>query len=294
MRASVVIAGWMIASTLFTSAAQAIEGSLADLGGQRATLRLLEPEVDIGTRRTILAALETAVADDPDPVRLYALGSLYRRGDAAPEPAFGKDLDKAREYLSRAALAGHLQAMAKMSVLEIEAKNRFEANVWAQLYFHYLKDRSPNDREYSDSFAASIIAAAKNGLPDSELPALNDSVGLMVRQYDAKIRAGRERLTMATLSSPLREARPRSRQLQSTQGRPQSGVAEFYVAFNAKGEVDRVWLLDAWPDAKLARTLRPIAMGYEVSPLAVAQSAGAIALMPIVYGDQRVRVRAQD
>lgn len=293
MRVLVMIAGWMIASTLFTSSAQAIEGGAPDLGSERSTLRLLEPEVDVATRRTILAALETAVVDDPDPRRLYALGSLYRRGDEAREPAFGKDLDKAREYLSRAALSGHLQAMAKMSVLEIEAKNRFEANVWAQLYFHYLKDRSADDREYSNSFAASIIAAALNGFPDSEMPALNASVGLMVRQYDSEFRAGRERLTLATLWSPLREARPRSRQLQTTQGRPQSGMAEFYVTFDARGKVDRVWLLDAWPDAKLARTLRPIAMRYEVSPEAVAQSAGAIGLLPIEYGDQRVSIRAK-
>jgi hypothetical protein len=263
--------------------------------GDRARLRLLDPDVDVTTRRALFAQAEAEAVANPDPRRLYVLGSLYRRGDSAREPAFAKDLDKAREYLSRAALAGLLPAMAKRSVLELDAGNRFEANVWAQLYYHYWKDVARAGERWSDGFAASLIAKAQYTFDEAQMPALNDSVGLMVRNYDAKIRAGIEARAKALSEATLQPTRKDSRVLPETMGRrPEAGVAEFYVSFDARGEVKDVWLLDAWPDAALARVLRPIAMSYHVDPVGVSKDPDAIALLPIEYNDLRNRVRKQD
>ena len=205
----------------------------------------------------------------------------------------GFEKDLARPAVSVASRAQrYLLAMAKMS-WSSSRRRTLRATSGAAV-FSLLKERSPDDRAYSDSFAASIISAALKGFPDSEQAALNDSVGLMIRQYDARIRAGSERLALAMAANPFKEARPRKRRLQPNQGRPGSGMAEFYVAFDAKGQVDRLWLLDAWPDKKLARTLRPTAMDYEVTPEAMVKSGAAIGLLPVVYGDQRTRIRKQE
>lgn len=262
------------------------------IGGD--SLRLLEPDVELATRKKIFVDIEQHLVDDPRPMNLYVLGSLYRRGDQAKDPAFDKNTDKAREYLSRAALGGHLPAMAKLSVLELEAKNRFEANVWAQLYFHYYQTAPRNDDRYSESFAAAIIAAAQSGFPVSERAALNDSVGMMIGQYDAQIRAGMLASDLSRKSGPIKDGRTRSRMLHPTQGRPQSGVAEFYVAFDERGSVRQLWLLDAWPDLAIARTLKPIAMGYSVEVREGVNAQDVTALLPIEYADQRHRVRKQD
>ncbi len=258
------------------------------------SLQLLEPDVDLATRKKIFVDIEQQVGNDPRPMNLYVLGSLYRRGDQAKDRAFDKNADKAREHLSRAALGGHLPAMAKLSVLELEAKNRFEANVWAQMYFHYYQIAPRNDDRYSESFAAAIIAAAQTGFPISERAALNDSVGMMIGQYDARIRAGMLASDVDRKSGPVKDGRTRSRMLHPTQGRPQSGVAEFYVAFDERGSVRQLWLLDAWPDLAIARTLKPIAMGYSVEVKESVNAQDVIALLPIEYADQRHRVRKQD
>lgn len=271
-------------------------GAQARSGEQGLDLvRMLDPEVDTETRRALFAAADAALATDPDPARLYALGSMHRRGDSARDPAFPKNLDKAREYLSRAALAGVLPAMAKMSVLELDAGNRFEANVWAQLYYFYRKDAPVAPDRGSDGFAASLIANAKRGFDDSQVAALNDSVGQMVAIHDAKIRAGIAKRAADEQGSGLQPTRSGPRTLPDLPlKRPAAGVAEYYVQFDAQGEVARLWLLDAWPDAALARVLRPIAMAYRVKGTAGVDPNGQIALLPLEYNDLRFQIRKAD
>ena len=261
----------------------------------RALVRVLDPDVDAATRSAVFAQLESAAVADPEPQRLYVLGSLYRRGDSARESAFPKNPDKAREYLSRAALAGMLPAMAKMSVLELDAGNRFEANVWAQLYYHYWKEVPRANGRWSDGFAASLIAKAQYRFDEKDMPALNDSIGLMIKNHDAKIRAGIEARETAQREAALQPTRNDARTLPASEGRrPHAGVAEFYIGFDARGEVQHLWLLDAWPDPALARVLRPIAMSYRVDTAGVAKDPDAIALLPIEYNDLRNRVRKAD
>ncbi|MBN8481916.1 MAG: hypothetical protein J0L88_10055 [Xanthomonadales bacterium] len=257
--------------------------------------RLLDTDVDVATRRALFAQLERAVASDPAPALLYSLGSLYRRGDDAREPAFVKDTDKARELLSRAALGGALLAMAKMSVLELAAGNRFEANVWAQVYYHYRKDALESSRRGSDSFAASLIANAQKRFDRKRLPELNESVGRMIAQYDAQIRAGIARTARELDESGLLP-RPSGRGvLPELKGKtPEAGIAEYYVGFDAGGDVDRVWLLDAWPDASLARVLRPIAKGYRVDGAPGVDLSRKFAVLPIEFSDLRHRIRKGD
>ncbi len=295
MRALLTMAAWMLASTLILSIAEADERSDADRVAERATMQLFEPEVDVATRREVFAELEARSVLDPDPSGLYQLGSLYRRGDTARERAFEKDLDKAREYLSRAALAGVLRAMAKLSVLELEARNTFEANVWAQLYHHYAKDAVRRPERLSDGFAASLIANAQRKLDDSQIDALNDSVGLMIGNYDAKIRAGMARMALEHERSPLQPTHSGPRTLLNGPPRtPDAGVAEFLAAFDVNGEVEKLWVLDAWPDPSLARVLRHIAMGYRVEAAGAAQAPGQIALLPIEFNDLRHQIRKRD
>ncbi len=255
--------------------------------------RLLDTGIDVATRRALFEQLAGAAGSDPG--RLYQVGSLYRRGDDAREPAFAKDTDKARELLSRAALGGVLMAMAKMSVLELEAGNRFEANVWAQMYYHYRKDALQSNQRGSDGFAASLIANAQKRFDRKRLPELNESVGRMITQYDAQIRAGIARTARELDDSGL-VPRPSGRGvLPEVKGKtPEAGIAEYYVGFDAGGDVDRVWLLDAWPDASLARVLRPIAMGYRVDGAPGVDLSRKFAVLPIEFNDLRYSIRKSD
>ncbi|MFZ1620883.1 hypothetical protein [Dokdonella sp.] len=89
---------------------------------------LLDPEAPIEQRRAIVGELEAIAKDDSERNVLYLLGSLYRQNPADSSSPVAQDLDRARELLSRAALHGHLLAMAKLSTIELQPGNHFEAN----------------------------------------------------------------------------------------------------------------------------------------------------------------------
>jgi hypothetical protein len=253
----------------------------------------LDPKVPPEQRRALAVELEEVARRDHDPYLLYFFGSLYRQGSDNPGSPLPKDMDRAREYLSRAALSGNIPAMAKLSTMELQAKNRFEANVWAQLHFYYAKEQAKADPRWSESFAASILRNAQDGFPKGEAKALNASVGAMIERYGVAIREGLGRVTEARAKNPLRDARPGQRTLVSspslTDRAPASGMAEYYVTFAADGSVRDLWRLDSWPSSKLAHLLRPIAMGFRVEPVAAFEAGDDVALLPVEFGDRRYR-----
>ncbi|MEP6881420.1 MAG: hypothetical protein ABI866_05465 [Dokdonella sp.] len=256
---------------------------------------LLDPDAPIAQRKAVVAELEALVKDDADPVLLYLLGSLYRQDPAHSSSPVAQDLDRARILLSRAGLHGVIPAMAKLSTIELQAGFRFEANVWAQLYYHYAQDQAKADPRWTSGFAASILHNALDGFPKNEIESLNASVGAMITQYDAQIREGLSKISAADTVDRFRDARPGQRVLLNSddaQGRRlESGMSEYVVEFAADGGVKQLWTIDAWPNPRLARVLRSIALGYRVEPAVAKQAAGKLGVMPIAYDDLRYSIR---
>ena len=256
---------------------------------------LLDPETPIEQRKAIVGELDALAKDDSDPVFLYLLGSLYRQDPANSSSPVAQDLDRARILLSRAALHGVIPAMAKLSTIELQAGFRFEANVWAQLYYHYAKDQAKADPRWTSGFAASILHNALDGFPKDEREALNSSVGAMLAQYDAQIREGLSKLSVASAGDRFRDARPGQRVLlnsKDTRGRTlESGMSEYMVEFAADGTIKQLWTIDAWPNPRLARVLRTIALGYRVEPGVAKEIAGKIGMLPLAYEDGRYSIR---
>ena len=127
---------------------------------------LLDPEAPIEQRRAIVGELEAIAKDDSERNVLYLLGSLYRQNPADSSSPVAQDLDRARELLSRAALHGHLLAMAKLSTIELQAGNHFEANTWAQLYGHYVLDPGGDEIAAHGNFAAMVLSKAIEKFPE--------------------------------------------------------------------------------------------------------------------------------
>ena len=66
---------------------------------------LLDPAAPAAHRAEIANKLETLANEGNDPHALYVAGSLYRLGrENSPTSPFPRNADKAREYLTRAAL----------------------------------------------------------------------------------------------------------------------------------------------------------------------------------------------
>lgn len=258
---------------------------------------LLDADSPMAERKKLVAELEALAVDDSRPGLLYLLGSLYRQDPAKSTSPLAQDLDRARELLSRAALHGKIPAMAKLSTIELQAGNRFEANVWAQLYFHYAKDQALADPHWTTGFAASILHNALDGFPAADIDAVSESVGAMIDKNDAQIRRGLADLAEAGSVDRFRDARPGKRVLlnaEDTRGhRLESGMAEYVLEFAADGTVSRLWTIDAWPNPRLARILRTIALGYRVDPAVAREAAGKLAIVPLAYQDGRYSIRDQ-
>lgn len=159
---------------------------------------LLDSATPIEHRRELAKRLIEAADREKTPVLLYYVGSLYRQGDSAGIAPFPQDLDLAREYLTRAALGGFINAMSKLAVVELDSGNQFEANLWAQLYAHYsaIEDPAkPGDRRSwrkpsgHESLASALLALTTDGFPESEVPRLIERANAMVARYDAPIHA---------------------------------------------------------------------------------------------------------
>jgi hypothetical protein len=258
---------------------------------------LLDPDAPIEKRREIAAEIEALTKDNESPGLLYLLGSLYHQDSDHSSSPLPQNLDRARELLSRAALHGRLPAMAKLSTIELQAGNRFEANVWAQLYYHYAKDQAKADPHWSQGMAASILRNALSGFPKSDMDAMSESVGAMITQYDAQIRLGLTKYAEAVASNRFRDARPGKRTLMNARdmtGRVyDSGVAEYVIEFAADGTIKQLWTIDAWPNPKLGKILRNIALGYRVDATLANEAAGEVGILPIEFVDGRYSIRDQ-
>jgi hypothetical protein len=256
---------------------------------------LLDPDAPIEKRREIAAEIEALTTDDAEPLLLYLMGSLYHQDPDHSGSPLPQNLDRARELLSRAALHGRLPAMAKLSTIELQAGNRFEANVWAQLYYHYAKDQAKADPRWSEGFAASILRNALDGFPKSDMDSLSASVGAMITQYDEQIRQGLSKAAEEMSRNRLRDARPGKRVLlnsRDTTGRTyDSGIAEYVIEFAGDGTIKQLWTLDAWPNPKLGKVLRNVALGYRVDSKLASEAAGAVSILPLEFADGRYTIR---
>lgn len=257
---------------------------------------LLDPEAPIEQRRAMVGELEAIAKDDSDPGVLYLLGSLYRQDPADSSSPVAQDLDRARELLSRAALRGKTLAMAKLSTIELQAGNYFEANTWAQLYCHYVLDRDSKEFAMHGNFAAMILSKAIEKFPEGKMDALESTVGAMIAKFDNQIRnpkversdpADPEQFTDPKLGAgvpirPFHKGR-----------RIESGMAEYVIELGANGKARKVWVLDSWPDPRLSEIMYKNVLGFRVKAKHPASTGGKIVVLPVNFDTRRYSMRAQ-
>ncbi len=289
----IAILAWVVAAGIAKANDAADQQRFADWihGG------LLDPNAPLDERREIAAEIEVLTRDNTDPDLLYLLGSLYHQDPDHSSSPLPQNIDRARELLSRAALHGKVPAMAKLSTIELQAGNRFEANVWAQLFYHYAKEQAKVDPRWSEGLAASILRNALVGFPKSEVDALNESVGAMIAQYDAQIRQGLGAIAGVAANNRFKDARRGNRVLLNSTdalGRTyESGVAEYVIEFAADGTLKQLWSLDAWPNPKLAKVLRNLALGFRIDAKLANEADGVMGILPLEFVDGRYSIRNQ-
>ncbi|MGB4858043.1 MAG: hypothetical protein WBP11_01820 [Dokdonella sp.] len=266
---------------------------------------LLDSAVPIEHRRKLADQLIELAERERSPQLFYMLGSLYRQGDADGIAPFPQDIDRARDYLTRAAVAGHLAAMSKLARLELDSGNQFRANLWAQLYVHYsaLEDpaKTANPKPLraptgNDNEAALLLALTLDGFPKSDIPRLTERANDMLARYDTAIRTyikeqkEEEQKTSFPRTSARTATNVASTQLLAQLGREVKWAsAEYFVEFSADGSFLRAWPFDGWPEHKVLPALKLIVNGYVLDPAPAGTTENRVVVIPVLYINQNYR-----
>ena len=232
----------------------------------------------------------TNVEQSPDlrnPKDLYALGSLYHMGKRAPGSPVDENPEKASLYLGNAAVRGSIYAMAKMAELKLAAAQYQEAMNWAQIYSHYALLSPKTGLSPRESYAAELVSRIKSHVMDAQMAAIMKDVNSFVAQNDAQIRAGMHAGARQDGNRPNRIMHHR---VQTHDSRlPDTGIADYLIAFKPDGSVADVQLVDAVPRPEVGGTLRNWAKSVTLQP-APQDSALRYAWVPMVIGNQDYRM----
>jgi hypothetical protein len=249
--------------------------------------QLLDNTFPLADRQRMLADMETNAAQSNDPHALYMLGSLYHMGRHAPGSPVQENPDKAALYFGNAAIRGSVLAMAKMAELKLAAGQYREAMNWAQIYAHYAL-MSKRDSQARDAYAAELVQRVMDHMSDSQMTAIMADVNSFIAAYDTSIKVGIAGEATLNHLHPTSVRHHFSPVLDDRL--PDSGIADFIVAFKPDGSVANVQLLDAVPRIDVAGMLREYAEKMTVTP---APDGGDHALryawVPTMLNDRRYR-----
>jgi hypothetical protein len=254
--------------------------------------QLFDSAIPLADRQRMLANLEANATQSDDPHALYMLGSLYHMGQHDPGSPAQEDPKKATLYFSNAAIRGSVLAMAKMAELEMDAGQYREAMNWAQIYAHYAS-MSKRDRESRGAYAAELVQRVMDQIGESQMTAIMADVNSFVADHDTSIKVGIAGETMLN-HVHITSSRHHVRSILDT-SMPDTGIADFIVAFKPDGSVANVQLLDAVPRLDVAAILREYAEKMTASP---APDSGDHALryvwVPTVLNNHRYRLATRN
>lgn len=266
---------------------------------------LLDPATPVGHRQELADQAIEAAEREKSASLFYVLGTLYRQGNANGIAPFPQDIDRARDYLTRSAVGGYLDAMNKLALLELDSGDRFRANLWAQLYVHYspmgdpataANPNAPRKATNKDNEAANLLELTLEGFPKSDIPRLVKRANEMVARYDDAIRAYlKEQIAEVQKTSFPKTSEKTATFLKASQVLDQLGRdtktanAQFFVEFANDGSLLRVWPFDAWPDDKALRALRPVINGYVLDPAPAETTETRVVVIPVLFVNPNYR-----
>jgi hypothetical protein len=151
---------------------------------------LLDPHAPLEVRRQQLDVLER-LADGGSSTARYVAGLFHLAGDEHLAPLVGRDVVRAEALLSRAAVAGRLEAMAEMAQVEILGGEADKSAVWAQLSGHYARTAKHLLPPSVGDYASRSLGVSLGYMKSYNRAALAiEYAGGMVEKYDESIRRG--------------------------------------------------------------------------------------------------------
>lgn len=270
---------------LIIGTVQAETPASGDSKGPRVDSIILLDPASTATDRSAQLALLQAAADKREAWAMYQLGTLYRLGDGHPANVLPRDLDKARVYLSNAAILGAVPPLAGMAELELEANRPLDALTWTYIYLYYSRgEGAPKQKTtpyqriwqgdgYDADLLSRVLASAEDAGVDRK--SAGGYAEAFIAKYDQIIRAAlaklqqeakqAARIELATntvaMVSPNRQARVAEVATSTT--------ATFLLLFGGDGKPEKIVVEDILPGKRNA-TIEPllnIARRARIKPL---------------------------
>ena len=240
---------------------------------------LLDPEIPLADKQNDLGNSELS-AKSGDENALYLLGSLYRLGEKHPAKIFIQDTEKAKKYLSNAAILGNYAAMAAMAEIELKNESYRDAMLWAQVFAHYseLESKQIND-VINHAYQAYLLQRIMH-FTNKDKKLYNDQIFIddlsaFHNNYNEKITNSRSKERMAAKDVKYQICRGKKGYDQSvvtsmisgasidadsqTMRKMSSpGYAYYFLIIDPKGRVTRALTVDSMPDATYAKALASV------------------------------------
>jgi hypothetical protein len=274
---------------------------------------ILDPKISLENKRKEIAILQLS-ADSGNSQSQYLLGSFYRLGEKHPAKIFMQDIEKAKIYLSNAAIGGNYAAMAGMAELELSNKNYKEAIFWAQIFAHYSEtERMKNNlRDSNQAYQAYLLqrvmelskkdkALYTEQMLLADLASFHanynekivDSQSVQRKKADAsKFNACKynnqdeELHDIKMVSGPsINAGQLTSRMI------PSPGYAYYLLVLDPNGKVKRTLIVDSMPDVSYAKALSYVATQIRFN--SVKGSSIRTVYIPLSFDDHSVAIKKE-
>jgi hypothetical protein len=257
---------------------------------------LLDPEANYRARRAELDMLMRNAKAGHHP-SICTLGRLALQGTRHPAELPRYEYGDAKAWINRCVLGGDLDAMLVMAEAEIAERRGLEAMIWVQAYLKLAATLEPQLLESAAPYKAGMLARIedlyRNDRPSNEevleyVAGFLDGYGERIsKAYQAggqaswlPLPAGERPKSIKSRSSSLSGRFTRD----MTDAKDELTYAVFVVEVAPNGKPDRILVLESWPDAEAARSLKsfPISRRYN----AVESEAARWTFLP-VYVDNK-------
>ena len=239
---------------------------------------LLDPDADLSARVQQLGSLK-ANAKAGGHADACLLGRLAFAGPRHPARLPEFDLGDAATWLSRCVLGGDLDAMLVLAELELAARRPLEAMVWVQAYLKLAGSIDPQIVNRASPYKAGILARIEKmyaGKRPGNEEVLEYVAGFLVN-HGERILAGHGDggwdgdVPVRSNGPIIMESRGTSlagrfaRDMSSTED--ELVYAKFLVEIDGEGRPGRVLVVESYPDAKAARSLRSHVRSRRFNPV---------------------------
>ncbi len=255
---------------------------------------VLDRHAPPAARQQALAAID-ALAQNGNAAAQFLMGSLYMWGPRHPASLTPRDLGRAANYMSNAAVQGNLDAMAAMAEIEIDLHHPQPALVWA-LTDYYFHRHGPLQRK-PHSYLAGLLLRTESAVPKAQHAGLIADANAFIQRYAGSIEHPPETFAHAPPACRLKVDSKPWTVFAGAEGRalgpgvPHAGIVWVLYSVDAHGRPVHEAVINAFPHIGLTQTLHLNMVMVRFNAVPQCPEPRRYDLLPFHFNDRRYSFR---